>query len=362
MMARAMVLAARGRFTTMPNPCVGCVLTRQGEVVGEGWHRRAGEPHAEVNALLAAGEKAQGATAYITLEPCSHHGRTPPCAQALIDAGVSRVVYAMQDPNPQVSGQGLEMLETAGIVVDGPLLQPQAEKLNRGFIKRQRQGLPWVTVKLAMSLDGRTAMASGESQWITGPAARSDVQRLRAGSCAVVTGIGSVLIDDPAMTVRADELGQEDAQCIELRQPLRVIVDSQMRTPPSAKMLAGDKVLGDRVLIATAQPAGNREGAETLSMPNGNGQVDLTALLRELAARECNQVLIEAGATLAGAFLQLGLIDELVVYVAPTLLGSDARPLLDLPLQAMAEKVPLKIIDVRAVGSDWRITAVPQTG
>lgn len=356
MMARALVLAARGRYTTMPNPRVGCVLVNDNEIVGEGWHQLAGEPHAEINALVEAGDKAAGATAYITLEPCSHHGRTPPCAEALIEARIARVVYGMQDPNPQVSGQGLKKLQTAGIEVNGPLMEAQAQQLNRGFIKRQQQGLPWVTVKLAMSLDGRTAMASGESQWITGTAARSDVQRLRAGSCAMITGIGTVLKDDPSLTVRAEELGLDEADKIAARQPLKVVVDSRLQTPPTAKMF---KAGGD-VLVAAAQANGSIADVEVVVLPNDKGQVDLAALLKLLADRECNEVLVEAGATLAGAFLQAGLVDELVVYMAPILLGSDARSLLDLPLQKMAQQVPLKIIDMRAIGDDWRITARPE--
>ena len=352
MMARAMTLAGKGKYTASPNPCVGCVLVQGETIVGEGWHRKAGEPHAEVNALRDAGDQAVGATAYVTLEPCSHHGRTPPCAEALIEAKVSRVVYGMQDPNPQVSGTGLEKLRAAGVEVDGPLLEEQAQQLNRGFIKRQQQGLPFVTVKLAMSLDGRTAMESGESQWITGPDARSDVQRLRARSCAVITGIGSILQDDPSMSVRADELGMEDdqAQSVAEQQPLRVVVDSQLRTPETAKILPQPGT----VLIAAAK-AGNLTGAEVISLP-GDGQVNLQALLQELAQRECNEVLVEAGAKLAGAFVAAGLVNELVVYTAPKLLGSEAKPLLELPFAEMAQQMSLEISDLRLVGDDIRIT------
>ncbi len=358
MMARAIELARRGEYTTMPNPRVGCVLCRDGEIIGEGWHQRAGGPHAEVHALTAAGDKATGATAYVTLEPCSHHGRTPPCADALIAAGVSRVVYGMIDPNPQVAGAGIHRLQQAGIEVDGPLLQEQAQALNPGFSKRQREGLPRVTLKLAMSLDGRTAMASGESQWITGAAARSDVQRLRARSCAIVTGIETVLADNPSMTVRADELGLENSVEVASRQPLRVIVDSKLRIPPEATILQGELVLLATAKAATALT--KLPNAEIVPLPGSDGRVDLTALLAELARRQCNDVLIESGAVLAGAFLRQKLVDEMVYYVAPALLGSDARPLLQLPLQTMAEKIQLNTVDLRAVGNDWRIIATPE--
>lgn len=360
MMARALALAARGRYTAMPNPCVGCVVVQGETVVGEGWHRRAGEPHAEVHALQAAAEKAKGATLYVTLEPCSHYGRTPPCADQVIAAGVSRVVYAMVDPNPTVSGSGLEKLRQAGVEVEGPLLEAEATQLNRGFVKRHKTGMPWVTVKLATSVDGRTAMASGESQWITGPAARADVQRLRASSSAVITGIGTLVADNPSLTVRAEELGIEDeALCAEIaaRQPLRVVVDNQLRTSADAKLLSQPGA----TLVATVQPVEAASlNAELVTLPAVNGRVDLHALLEVLAERECNQVLVEAGASLAGAFLEAGLVDELVIYMAPVLLGSSGRPLLDLPLEKMAQKVPLKIIESRVIGTDWRITAVPQ--
>ncbi|MEZ5530333.1 MAG: bifunctional diaminohydroxyphosphoribosylaminopyrimidine deaminase/5-amino-6-(5-phosphoribosylamino)uracil reductase RibD [Porticoccaceae bacterium] len=355
MMARALKLAARGCYTTMPNPAVGCVIARGEEVVGEGWHQRAGEPHAEVHALRAAGERARGATAYVTLEPCSHHGRTPPCADALIVAGVARVVYGVLDPNPKVAGQGLEKLSAAGIVVDGPVLESEAIAVNRGFIKRQQQQLPWVTVKLAMSLDGRTAMASGESQWITGPSARSDVQRLRARSSAIITGLGTVVHDNPALTVRASELGLDNAEEVASRQPLRVVVDSRLRLPRDCQLLTD----GGATLVASAV-GGQLPGTEVVALDNGAGRVDLKALLGLLAQRECNEVLVEAGSELAGAFMAAGLVDELIIYMAPKLLGSAARPLLSLPLLAMSEALPMEIADIRAVGSDWRITARPR--
>jgi len=367
MMARALKLAVRGQYTCMPNPAVGCVIVQGDLVVGEGWHQLAGEAHAEVNALMHAGESAQGATVYVTLEPCSHYGRTPPCADALIAAGVSRVVYGMADPNPKVSGSGLKKLRQAGITVDGPLLESEAQQLNNGFIKRQQQRLPWVTVKLAMSLDGRTAMDSGESQWITGSAARQDVQRLRARSCAIVTGIGTVLHDDPSLTVRADELGLDSTQFeyegyaekIAARQPLRVVVDSQLKTPADAKLLSAK----GKTLIAAASE-GSLAGAssiEVVCLANDEGRVDLSALLKLLAEKECNNVLVEAGAELAGAFLQAGLVDQFVIYMAPKLLGSSARPLLSLPFERMDQQVALDIIDIRQVGDDLRITASPHS-
>lgn len=362
LMARAIQLAARGIYTTEPNPRVGCVLARDGEIVGEGWHVRAGEGHAEVNALAQAGELARGATAYVTLEPCSHFGKTPPCADALINAGVSRVVAAMQDPNPQVAGQGLARLRAAGIEVDCGLLESDARDLNPGFIKRMQQGLPWVRLKLAMSLDGRTAMASGESQWITGPQARADVQRLRARSGAVISGADSVLLDDSALTVRAAELGLDAdlAQAAAARQPLRVLVDGRLRVPLQQRLF---RETGP-VLVACADPQQRAadylaQQIELLALPDAAGKVDLAALLRELAQRGCNEVLVESGAGLAGAFWRVGLVDELIVYMAPRLLGSRARPLLELPFDEMAEAMDLDVTDVRVIGRDWRITARP---
>ncbi|WP_461519097.1 bifunctional diaminohydroxyphosphoribosylaminopyrimidine deaminase/5-amino-6-(5-phosphoribosylamino)uracil reductase RibD [Porticoccus sp.] len=354
MMAKALKLAARGCYTTMPNPVVGCVIAHGNEVVGEGWHEQAGEPHAEVHALRAAGDKANGATAYVTLEPCSHHGRTPPCADALIEAGIARVAYGVLDPNPQVAGSGLEKLRQSGIVVDGPVLEAESIALNRGFIKRLKTGKPWVTVKLAMSLDGRTAMASGESQWITGPAARSDVQRLRARSSAIITGVGTVLHDNPSLTVRAAELGLENADQIARRQPLRVVVDSKLRIPRDCQLLTD----GGATLVASVG-TDQLHGVDVITLDNGEGRVDLSALLGLLAGRECNEVLVEAGAELAGAFISNGLVDEVIIYMAPKFLGSAARPLLDLPLQTMSAALANDIIDMRAVGGDWRITVRP---
>ncbi|TDQ39032.1 bifunctional diaminohydroxyphosphoribosylaminopyrimidine deaminase/5-amino-6-(5-phosphoribosylamino)uracil reductase RibD [Thiopseudomonas denitrificans] len=357
-MARALQLAEQGLYSVHPNPRVGCVLVRDGRIVGEGWHRMAGTPHAEVHALAAAGELARGATAYVSLEPCSHHGRTPPCAQALVDAGVVRVVAAMQDPNPQVAGRGLELLRSAGIavqVLEGAL-QQQALELNRGFVKRMRSGLPWVSAKLAMSLDGRTAMASGESQWITGPAARADVQRLRARSSVVVSGADTVLLDDARLTVRAGqlELPEVQKQLALQRPPMRVLVDGRGRVPFDCAFYREPGAW----LAAMRQPLQPLpEQAGLLLLPEREGHVDLHALLLKLAQEhQANEVLVEAGARLAGAFLQAGLLDELVVYMAPKLLGSDARPLFDLPLLRMAQAVDLQIADIRAVGADWRIS------
>lgn len=361
-MGRALMLAERGVYTTEPNPRVGCVLVGDGQIVGEGWHVRAGEGHAEVNALAQAGDKARGATAYVTLEPCSHFGRTPPCADALVKAGVSRVVAAMQDPNPQVAGNGLNRLREAGIEVSCGLLEAQAQALNPGFIKRMQQGLPWVRVKLAMSLDGRTAMASGESKWITGPAARADVQRLRARSGAVVSGADSVLLDDSALTVRASELGLSaaEAAAAAARQPLRVLVDSLRRVPLDQRFF---REAGPTLVISTsAEQAADdyrAAGSELLAVPGADGKVDLHAVLRTLAERGCNEVLVEAGAGLSGAFWRAGLVDELIVYMAPRLLGSQARPLMQLPFESMSEAMDVDIVDMRAIGQDWRITARP---
>lgn len=357
-MTRALQLARMGRYTTSPNPRVGCVLVRDGRVIGEGYHAKAGEPHAEVNALRQAGD-ARGATAYVTLEPCAHFGRTPPCAQGLIDAGVARVVAGMRDPNPLVAGKGLAMLEAAGIHTLSGVLESEARALNPGFIKRMETGLPWVRVKLAASLDGRTAMASGESQWITGPEARRDVQKLRAASCAIVTGIGTVLADDCSLNVRYSEAGLPAHAAEVNRQPLRVVVDSALRTPPAANILAPTA----RVLLATAGTVGEfGEHVEVLALPDAVGRVDLRALLEALAARQCNEVLVEAGPALAGAFVAAGLVDEVVLYQAATLLGSDARPLLALPLQRMSEQLRLACVDVRRVGADLRLTLRPQIG
>ena len=350
-MARALRLAKHGLYTTDPNPRVGCVIVRDSQIVGEGWHSRAGEPHAEVLALAAAGQQARGATAYVSLEPCCHHGRTPPCSDALVRAGIVRVVAAMPDPNPRVASRGVAELERAGIRVDIGLLRAEAERLNPGFISRMTRGRPYVRVKLAASLDGRTALANGESKWITGVEARADVQRLRARSSAILTGIGTVLADDPSLTVRDLDIG---------RQPLRVVVDARLRMRPDARMLS----LSGKTLVATAvaEPGQAavlcRAGAEVIEVHADAGRVDLPGLLRILAEREVNELLVEAGASLCGSLLQAGLIDELVVYLAPHLLGSAARGMFTIPgLDTMQDRVTLDIQDVRAVGHDWRITA-----
>jgi diaminohydroxyphosphoribosylaminopyrimidine deaminase/5-amino-6-(5-phosphoribosylamino)uracil reductase len=361
-MTRALQLARKGLYSTHPNPRVGCVIVRDGQVLGEGWHARAGEPHAEVHALRQAGEQARGATAYVTLEPCSHQGRTPPCAGALIQAGVARVVVAMQDPNPEVSGRGLLRLMQAGIAVQCGVLESQARSLNAGFIKRMEQGLPFVRVKLAMSLDGRTAMASGESQWITGSAARGAVQRLRAQSSVVLSGADTVLVDDARLTVRADELGL-DAELTALalaRPPLRVLVDGQLRVPLTAPFYQAGAALVATCAAASARERFLEQGHELLAVPASNGHVDLHKLLSELARRGANEVLVEAGPRLAGAFAKAGLVDEYQLFMAATFLGSSAKPLLDWPLARMADAPALKIVDIRAIGDDWRITAVPQ--
>ncbi len=362
-MARAIQLAERGLYTTMPNPRVGCVLVKAGQIVGEGWHIKAGEGHAEVNALAVAGAKAKGATAYVTLEPCCHQGKTPPCCDALIAAGVSSVFIGMQDPNPQVAGQGIKRLRDAGVSVSQGLLEDRVALLNPGFIRRMQRGMPYVRAKLAMSLDGRTAMASGESQWITGSSARSDVQRLRAQSCAIVTGIGSILNDNSALTVRANELSVSNATAAAEKQPLRVVLDSTLSIEPDAKLLHGPGL--SVVVAAVAKPAKEElllalPNVQVWYLPGVDGRVDLTQLMRRLAEQaSCNEVLIEAGSVLAGAMLQAGLIDEMIIYMAPKLLGSRARPLFELPIDSMAEQQPLAIKDIRAVGDDMRITAVP---
>ncbi len=356
-MARAIRLAWKGLYSCQPNPRVGCVLVKAGRIVGEGFHLRTGEAHAERIALAAAGAAASGSTAYVSLEPCCHHGRTPPCTDALIEAGVSRVVAAMADPNPRVAGQGLKQLEQAGIEVQCGLLENAAQALNPGFIKRMHQGLPYLRCKLAMSLDGRTAMASGESKWITSEAARRDVQRLRAQSSAVLTGVETVLADDPSLTVRLDEVGEPP-------QPLRVVLDSRLRLPPQARLLG----LPGPTLILCVEGQGQgrsaleASGARVVELPaDDQGRVDLRSALTYLAGQEINEVLLEAGPTLAGSALRQGLIDELVIYMAPHLMGDSGLGLFRIPgLEKMQDRIALEITDLRAVGRDWRITAVPR--
>lgn len=358
-MQRCFVLAELGRYLSRPNPAVGCLIVKDGLVVAEGWTQQAGQAHAEVHALQRAGCKAadkgarlknihapenssdrvKGSTVYVSLEPCAHQGRTGPCTEALISAGVARVVYGMEDPNPLVAGKGLQRLRAAGIAVHGPVLQSQALAINPGFNKRMLTALPYVRCKLAMSLDGRTAMASGESKWITGPQARADVQLLRARSCAILTGSGTVLQDDPALTVRIPEY--------EGLQPMRVIVDSQGRVPANAKVLTETGV----VVLARAE-----------QFPGINGKVDLRKLLAWLASEHhCNEVLVEAGPGLSGAMLNAALVDELITYIAPGLLGDAARPLALLPgLEHLAQRLELRFADVAMLGKDCRIRSLPE--
>ncbi len=349
-MARALRLAESGLYSATPNPRVGCVLVRDGAVVGEGWHEKAGGPHAEVHALQSAGDLARGATAYVTLEPCSHHGRTPPCCEALLAAGIGRVVAAMQDPNPLVAGQGLAWLRDAGLAVESGLLANEARELNIGFVSRMERGRPWVRLKAAASLDGRTALENGRSQWITGPDARRDGHRWRARACAILTGIGTVRDDDPQLTVRDVETG---------RQPLRVVVDSRLEIDPSARVLQGERVLVvaavENHLLASIIEA---RGAEVIFLPNDAGKVDLQALMRELAKRGINELHVEAGFKLNGSLLREGLVDELLLYLAPSLIGDASRGLFNLPaLDDLAEKRTLQWRDVRQVGSDLRVVA-----
>lgn len=360
-MARALKLAQRGRYTTHPNPNVGCVIVKEGEIVGEGFHFRAGEPHAEVHALRMAGERARGATAYVTLEPCSHHGRTPPCCEALINAGVARVVAAMQDPNPQVAGRGLYRLAQEGIEVSHGLMMSEAERLNRGFLKRMRTGFPYIQLKLGASLDGRTAMANGESQWITSPEARQDVQRLRAESHAILTSSATVLADDPALTVRWDELGA-DTQAryaqVDLRQPVRIVVDSQNRVTPAHRLVQQP---GETWFARTrADERQWPDGVRHILVPEHNGHLDLVSMMMLLGRQQINSVWVEAGAQMAGALLQAGLVDELIVYLAPKLLGSEARGLCVLPgLESLAAAPQLKFTEIRQVGPDLCLHLIP---
>lgn len=351
MMARALRLAELGAYTTKPNPMVGCVLAHADDIVGEGWHQRFGEPHAEVLALQAAGERATGATAYVTLEPCAHTGKTGPCADALIAAGVARVVGAMRDPFPQVDGAGFARLQAAGIAVESGLMEAQARALNRGFLSRVERGRPWVRIKLATSLDGRSALASGESKWISGEASRRDVQKWRARAGALVTGAGTVLADDPSLTVRfADDTA--------FVAPLRVVLDPGLATVARGRVREGDAP----TLYLHAPNAKPPRGlsAQVASVNVQNGLFDLPAVLKLLAVRGINEIQLEAGATLAGAFLAAGLVDELLLYVAPVLLGDRARPLFDgLRIDTMAQKLNLAIVESRHIGNDVRLLLQP---
>lgn len=357
-MTRALELAERGLGTTQPNPRVGCVIARRDRIVGEGWHQRAGEPHAEVLALQAAGTASAGATAYVTLEPCAHHGRTPPCVNALIEARVSRVVFAISDPNPHVNGQGAEALSRAGIKVQSGLLEAQAAELNVGFIKRMQDERPWVRIKSAMSLDGRTALASGASQWITGTEARNDVQRWRARSSAILTGVGTVLADNPRLNVRSPE---------NAHQPLRVIMDSMLRTPPASRLfdVAGDVIISTTADFSVAETAARAAALEKrgarVEIVSDAPRTDLSALLARLAELEANEVLVEAGPTLSGEFVRQGLADELLIYMSPKLLGPQGRPLVDLPvLEDLTAARQFEIVETRQIGGDLRLRLRPQ--
>jgi diaminohydroxyphosphoribosylaminopyrimidine deaminase/5-amino-6-(5-phosphoribosylamino)uracil reductase len=353
-MARALRLAERGLFTATPNPRVGCVVTNGGRVAGEGWHQQAGEAHAEVNALIAAAGQARGATVYVTLEPCSHHGRTAPCADALIQAGVTRVIAATRDPNPLVAGAGVARLERAGIAVELGLMASEARELNIGFFSRMERGRPWIRTKIAVSLDGKTALLNGESQWITGEDARRDGHRLRARSCAMLTGAGTVLEDDPQLTVRAVET---------TRQPARVVVDSRLDTPPAARVLEGGGAIVATVSDDVVRTQRLRDaGAEVVRLPEENGKIALASLAQELALRGFNEVMVETGAKLNASLLRAGLIDEIVLYQAPVLLGDAARGVFALPeLRALGRKIELEIRDTRCIGKDLRIIARPRT-
>jgi diaminohydroxyphosphoribosylaminopyrimidine deaminase/5-amino-6-(5-phosphoribosylamino)uracil reductase len=352
-MARALALAARGLYSTSPNPRVGCVIVRDGEVVGEGWHEVAGKPHAEVNALLQAAAGARGATAYVTLEPCNHHGRTPPCSEALVAAGVARVVAAMRDPNPLVSGQGFARLAQAGIQVDQGLLEAEARELNIGFVSRMTRKRPWVRMKIAASLDGRTALANGQSQWITSQAARDDGHHWRARACAVLTGIGTLREDDPQLNVRAVPT---------LRQPLKVLIDSRLEAPPDAKLFQSGKTLvfagGPQPQKAAALAA---RGAEIVVLPNADGKVELPQMLEELARRGVNELHVEAGSKLNGSLLREGCVDELLIYLAPLLIGDAGQGMFHLPgLTQLAKAQRLAIAELTPIGDDVRIRALIQ--
>ncbi|WP_299006406.1 bifunctional diaminohydroxyphosphoribosylaminopyrimidine deaminase/5-amino-6-(5-phosphoribosylamino)uracil reductase RibD [uncultured Shewanella sp.] len=360
MMSRALTLARKGLYTTRPNPSVGCVLAQGGEVIGEGYHIKAGGPHAEVHALAQAGSKAKGCTAYVTLEPCSHYGRTPPCAKGLIQAGVTRVVIATEDPNPQVKGRGIAMLQDAGIQVSVGLLGPEAIKLNKGFMKSMAKKLPWVTVKLAASLDGKTALSNGVSKWITGPESRRDVQRLRARHGALVTGIETVLADNPHLNVRYNELGElvHSLSESDVIQPIRVILDSRARLPEKVALFD----IQSPILLVSCVPYSEEsrqawpDHVSHLLLPSIDGRVDLAKLLEHLSTL-CHSVLVEAGATLAGAFMAEGLADELVLYQAIKILGDKGRNLLSLPEYGSMAMLPsMTLVDERKVGSDTRLT------
>ncbi len=350
LMAQALRLAENGLYTTAPNPRVGCIISKGGQIVGNGWHHKAGEPHAEIHALREAGERARGATAYVTLEPCSHFGRTPPCADALIRAGLSRVVIAMRDPNPLVSGQGAARLAAAGIVTVTGVMEQSARELNRGFVARMTRQRPWLTIKTASSMDGRTALANGASQWITGEAARQDVQRWRARSCAILTGIGTVLADDPQLNVRGIETP---------RQPDRIVLDTHLRTPANARILQSGTCIimhGEQAPRECVQRLIDA-GAILLAVPlTADAKPDLAVALNLLAKRGYNEILCEAGAILNGALMNAGLADEWLAYLAPALLGSTARGLFEWPaFNHLDQRIRLDLRSMEAVGQDWRM-------
>ena len=357
-LARALRLAEKGIYTTHPNPRVGCVLVRGGRIVGEGYHLKAGDEHAEAMALRNAGVSARGATAYVTLEPCSFQGRTPSCARALVEAGVERVVAAMEDPDPENSGAGFRILNDAGIEVVTPMLVSSAKRLNPGHIKRHESGIPFVRLKLAMTLDGKTALANGESRWITGVDARRDVQRLRAQSSAIVTGVQTIVDDDPRMNVRATELDHEHAQLAAVVQRKLYVLDSHCRIPTGSVVLSDPNT----VIVCTRPPENKYPAPVEIIDPGEDGRVDLRAFLGFLGASDCNEVLFECGATLAGALVQQGLCDEIVIYVAPYFMGNDARSLLNLPeIGKMVNLHHLEIADIRMVGRDFRLTVRPDS-
>lgn len=368
-MQRALVLASKGQYSTQPNPAVGCILVKAGKVIGEGWHQKAGFPHAEREALIQAGAAAKGATAYVTLEPCSHHGRTPPCTDGLIEAGVNKVIVAMLDPNPLVSGKGIKQLEASGIEVVIGLLAADAKALNQGFIRMMEHNLPFVRLKMASSLDGRTAMANGESQWITGESARKEVHKMRAQCGALVTGIGTVLADDPSLTVRLadDELSAMNLTA-ESCQPIRVVLDPFLSMPLDAKMLG----LAGRTILMTSREAVETnpelveqfysKNAEIVAVASDNDRLDIQSILRYLSEEEqVNDVLIESGAIVAGAFIESGLVNEVHSFIAPCLLGNQAKPMFVLPsVDIMADKIQLSISSIDQFGDDVRLILTPK--
>lgn len=349
-MSEAIRLAEKGLYTTSPNPRVGCVIVKNGEIIGRGWHEKAGLPHAEINALKQAATEVKGSTVYVTLEPCCHHGRTPPCTDALINAGIAKLIIAMQDPNPLVAGKGIQQLRTAGIEVQYGLLEAQANQLNIGFVSRMVRQRPWIRVKIAASLDGKIALANGKSQWITGEAARTDVHRSRARSCAILTGINTIKHDDPELSVRHVQT---------TRQPLRVILDNRLEITTNAKVLQKTGSL----IFTTLQDSEKiqslmEKGAQVIVLPSPTGKLDLAEVMSKLAEFELNEILVEAGSTLNGALIESRFVDEIIIYCAPILLGNSAQSMLNLPeLTSLAQKWKLEITEIGKVGCDIKITA-----